>query len=75
MYVVAETAIEGEQRYRVLKIELASNNEYEGTLEDYVFDDGREYDKQSMMILLSTVHNGNKASLPFHFSDCIEQEV
>lgn len=61
MYVVAQCNTQEDPRYRILKIELASNHSYEGTLEDYLFDDEREYDKQSLTRLLSTINQGNKA--------------
>ena len=67
MYITAKYCVNGNTMYRMLKIELASNNEYEGTLADIIFDDGREYDEQSLKILLSTINSGNSSFLLFLF--------
>ena len=69
MYITAKYCVNGNPMYRMLKIELASNNEYEGTLVDIIFDDGREYDEHSLKILLSTINSGNSSFLLFLFSN------
>ena len=60
MYIVAKVNSTGEM-YRLLKIELAVNMNYEGELSDYIVDDGREYSKQAISTLLATIRDGNKA--------------
>ena len=65
MYIVARINSKDEI-YRLLKIELALNMNYEGELSDYIFDDGREYSKQSISTLLTTIRDGNKAYFRFY---------
>ena len=61
MYIVAQCGAEESDGYRLLKIKLASDLAYEGSLSDILFDDNRVYSKCDIQVLLSTVHNGNKA--------------
>ena len=61
MYIVAQCGEDENDGYRLLKIELASDLAYEGSLSDILFDDNRVYSKRDIQVLLSTVHNGNKA--------------
>lgn len=61
MYIVAESGSSPNEEYHILKIQLSSSKQLEGSLEEYLIEDGRSYSRMSLQILLSTIHNGNKA--------------
>lgn len=60
-YVVAESGSVPNEEYHILKIQLSSSKQLEGSLEDYLIEDGRSYSRASLQVLLSTIHDGNKA--------------
>ncbi len=60
MYIVAKCG-DGEDAYRILKVELTTDLAFDAPLSEILFDDNRVYSKRDLQILLSTVHNGNKA--------------
>lgn len=67
MYIVAQCGENESDGYRLLKIELANDLIYEGSLADILFHDDRVYSKRDIQVLLSTVHNGNKAYYRCYF--------
>lgn len=60
MYIVAKCG-DGEDAHRILKVELTTDLAFDAPLSEILFDDNRVYSKRDLQILLSTVHNGNKA--------------
>ena len=61
LYVVSQSKEEEEDVYHILKIRLSFSKKYEGPLEEILVDDSRSYSRNQLQILLSTVHEGNKA--------------
>ena len=47
--------------FHILKIRLSFSKKYEGPLEEILVDDNRSYSRSQLQVLLSTVHEGNKA--------------
>ena len=61
LYVVSQSKENEGDVYHILKIRLSFSKKYEGPLEEILVDDNRSYSRNQLQVLLSTVHEGNKA--------------